>query len=864
MKIGMPNALKILLVLLCVSASLRLEVTAQIKPVYDQGALGLGRLLKRLNTSASAMMIGAHPDDEDTALLTYLARGENARTAYLSLTRGDGGQNIVGPELGEALGVIRTEELLQARKLDGAEQYFTRAYDYGFSKTLDEAKQKWDEKIVLCDAVRAIRAFRPLVVIAQFTGTPADGHGQHQFAGYLAPIAVRAAADIGQCTDAGPTWQVKKFYVRHRGQGEPRLRVNTGLYDPVLGRSYFEIAMEARSQHRSQEQGVLELKGEAFSALNLVGSDARENGVFDSLDTTIGGIVKNTGESSPRFAELAEKVRQAAARALEQYDAQNPSKMVPLLVEGHAAAYDAEWSVRSPGPKAFMAEKQAEFLAALRLAAGLQLDAISDRETVVPGESFTAAVRVFYPANSSIAVSGVTVKTPIGWTAGAVEPAQPTQAQQFRREVPNFVSTFSVKVTADALPTQPYWLKEGRRGDLFVWEPGPERALPIQLPESTAEIKVNIGGRGFTFSQPVEFRYADDIRGEIRRPLTVVPLASVSLDQDLIIVARGAKELRKNVAITVTNNSAGPVNGKIALTLPNGWTATTGDPNFALARKGESTSVQYSIRIPANPAPGSFPVRASAEIGETTYSRTMRIVAYPHIQTHRIYGDAAAKANVIDLKTVPARIGYVQGSGDRVPQAIAQMGLTVEAIDERTLASGDLTQFDVIVVGIRAYQVRTDIGAHNKRLLDFANAGGTLIVQYQLPGYTQQNLAPFPAQQGPRVADELAKVTVLEPTHPVFNTPNKITETDFEGWVQERNLYNFSTMDPRYKGLLESHDTNENENKGGLVVADVGKGKFVYCSYSLFRQLPAGVPGAYRLLANMLAYSENSSRPVRK
>lgn len=840
-----------------------IAVYPQIKPVYDQGALGLGRLLKRLNTSASAMMIGAHPDDEDTALLAYLARGENARTAYLSLTRGDGGQNIIGPELGEALGVIRTEELLQARKLDGAEQYFTRAYDYGFSKTLDEAKQKWDEKIILCDAVRAIRAFRPLVVIAQFNGTASDGHGQHQFAGYIAPIAVRAAADIGQCTDAGPTWQVKKFYVRHRGQGDPRLRVNTGRYDPMLGRSYFEIAMEARSQHRSQEQGVLELKGEAFSAVNLTGSEAKESGIFDSLDTSVRGIAANTVETSPRFDELAEKARQAAARALEEYDIRDPRKIIPILVEGHQAAYDAEWSTRSPGPKGFMADKQREFLAALRLAAGIQFDAISDRETVVPGESFSVAARVFYPPDPSITVKGIEIKAPAGWTVTPAEPAQP-QTQQFRREVPNFGAVFNVKPSPDARPTEPYWLGQPRHGDLFTWASGPERTLPLQAPEASAEVKAVIGGKEFTFTQPVEYRYADDIRGELRRPLAVAPPASVSLDQELLIVARGAKELRKNLAVTVTNHSSDAITGKVALSLPSGWTASAGGADFTLAKKGESTTVQFSVRIPANPAVGTFRVTAAATIGNAAYSQTMRTLAYPHIQTHRIYSDAAAKANVIELKTAQARIGYIPGSGDRVPQAIAQMGLTAETIDERTLASGDLSQFDVIVVGIRAYQVRTDIVAHNKRLLNFANAGGTLIVQYQLPGYTQQNLAPYPAQQGPRVSDELAKVTIVDPAHPLLTAPNKITDADFEGWVQERNLYNFSTMDAKYTGVLESHDANEAENRGGLVVADVGKGKYIYCSYSLFRQLPAGVPGAYRLLANMLAHSGNGSRPARK
>src|SRR5215203_1350864 len=338
-----PRAVTVLTFVVLVSAGLRSESHAQIRPVYDQGALGLAQQLKRLSTTASALMIGAHPDDEDTALLAYLARGENARTAYLSLSRGDGGQNLIGPELGEALGVIRTEELLQARRLDGAEQFFTRAYDYGFSKTLAEAKEKWDEKIILCDVVRVIRSYRPLVVISQFSGTPVDGHGQHQYAGYISPIAVKAAGDLAQCKDSGEVWAVRKFYFRHRGSDEPTLRINTGEFDPVLGRSYFEIAMQARSQHRSQEQGVLELKGDQFSSLDLVeGSGIRrekEKRIFDGLNTSVAG-----------------------QSTVEEYDPLKPELLVPKLLGGLPASQNA-----------------------LVRAAGIRLDVLSDRETVVPG-----------------------------------------------------------------------------------------------------------------------------------------------------------------------------------------------------------------------------------------------------------------------------------------------------------------------------------------------------------------------------------------------------------------------------------------------------------------------------------------------
>ncbi|MGQ0541617.1 MAG: PIG-L family deacetylase, partial [Blastocatellia bacterium] len=501
------------------------DATAQVRPVYDRGTTGLVQLLKRLNTSASVMMIGAHPDDEDTALLAYLARGENARTAYLSLTRGDGGQNIIGPELGEALGVIRTEELLQARRLDGAEQYFTRAYDYGFSKTLDEAKQKWDEKIILCDVVRVIREFRPLVVVSQFSGTAADGHGQHQFSGYITPLAIKAAADSTQCRDAGPAWNVRKLYVRHgfRATTEPRLRVNTGKYDPVLGRSYFEIAMEARSQHKSQEQGVLELKGDAFSGLNLVGSETKETGVFDGLNISIKGIAENTNNVEGSFIEKLETLQAIANRVLSEYDVRNPASILPMLTEGYKLSETAEASTRTPASKAFLETKSKQFLDAIRLAAGIQIDAIADKETVIPSEQFGTVVRLFFPLSDSVKVNDVVLNVPQGWTVSPTEPQAVTPQGAFRRETAKHTASYTLKVADDAKPAQPYWLEQQREGDMFRWKNDDNQTLPFQPPVASAKVTFVIHGVEVAFTQPVEYRFADDVRGEIRRPLEVVP-----------------------------------------------------------------------------------------------------------------------------------------------------------------------------------------------------------------------------------------------------------------------------------------------------------------------------------------------------
>jgi LmbE family N-acetylglucosaminyl deacetylase len=847
-----------MLALLCAFAPVR-EIKAQVRPVYDYGAIGLAQILKKLNTTKSVMMIGAHPDDEDSGLLAYLARGENARTAYLSLTRGDGGQNIIGSELFESLGVIRTEELLQARRLDGAEQYFTRAFDYGFSKTLAEAKEKWDEKTVLCDSVRAIRSFRPLVVVARFTGTPADGHGQHQFSGYIAPLAVKAAADPNQCAEAGPAWQVRKFYVSQgfRGTQEPGLKINTGQYDFLLGRSYFEIAMEGRSQHKTQEQGVLELKGEKISGLNLVDGAAqkaeRETGIFDGVDVSIRGIAQNTDNSQEivggKLAQLQNITEKLNESGLEK------EKLLPLLAQGWKAAYDAEWSTRYPQTKFFLQKKQAELADAIKLVAGLQIDALSDQETVVPGEDFLATVKIFYPGVDNLKVKEITLQKPLGWEA--VKTNAPSEANQnaFRRETGNENAFFTVKIPAGAQPTQPYWMESERNGYLFNWNADHNQNLPFQPALVSADVKIEVGGTEITFNQPVQYRFADDIRGEIRRDLNVVPTLSVSLDQKLLVAPLSDKPQTRRVVMSITNNSSKPVSGNAGLNIVGlekiDWQYSAETRAFNLKTKGEKTAVNFDVTIPARTKAGNYRIYAQAFSGEALATQEMNTLAYPHVQTHRFYTRAETKVAVLDLKTVPVKIGYIAGSGERVFDAIRQMGLSVEFLSANDLTSGDLAKFDVIVVGIRASQVRPDFVANHQRLLDYVRGGGTLFVQYQLPVY--QSLLPFPAQIGARVADENAKITILDPADPVFNFPNKITDEDFKDWVQERNLNAFTTFDANYKPLLEAHDPNEPENKGGLVVAAIGKGKYIYGSYAFFRQLPAGVPGAYRLFANILS-----------
>lgn len=860
--------------IVCVAALLQfvLPGVAQVRPVNDYGALGLGQLLKRLNTTASVMMIGAHPDDEDSALIAYLARGESARTAYLSLTRGDGGQNIIGPELGEALGVLRTEELLQARRLDGAEQYFTRAYDYGFSKTLAEAKSKWPEEVIKCDVVRAIRLFRPQVVISRFTGTPADGHGQHQYAGYISPISVKAAADPKQCTDTGPSWQVLKFYVEQSfsDTSQPTLKINTGQYDPILGRSYFEIAMEGRSMHRSQGEGRIEYHGDQVSGLNLVETKARrsekETAIFDGLRTTVADVDDILGNSDRpvsadvmRVADLAKKAKNEF-RLNALYDT---TVALANVVEAiRAAAVDKN---RNSDAVFLLKEKIEECSLALAISSGVHVDALADKETVVSGDSLGVAMKVFWPPAGENTIVDLSIKTLLSWQVDKTDAPKENNAAYVKREKPDSAAYFSVKTPLNGESTQPYWLAEPRKGDSFGWPNSRDQNEPFSEPIVRSEVSLAIDGRLVTLYIPVNFRFADPSRGEVRREINVVPALSVGVDRDLLIVPQSNKPQTKRIIVSVTNNSGSEQSGNLKLNVQaKGLTINApSGPAFDLKTRGSKASIPVDITIPAGAVVGSIPIHVGAVVGEAVFDKTMNVVAYPHIQTHRYYTSAVTNVEVVDLKAAQAKIGYIMGSGDEIPEAIRQMGIDVSMLEEKDLVSGDLSKFDTIVVGIRASETRPDLLANKQRLLDYVSNGGNLLMQYQRNNFMQSGLAPFAIdtndKQGTtagniaRVVDENAPVKILEPTHPIFNFPNKITDEDFKGWVQERNAYNLVTFDPKYTPLLESHDAGEQENKGGLVIAKVGKGNWVYCSYSFFRQLPAGVPGAYRLFENLIS-----------
>ncbi|HEX3101674.1 MAG TPA: NEW3 domain-containing protein, partial [Pyrinomonadaceae bacterium] len=562
------------------------------------------------------------------------------------------------------------------------------AFDYGFSKSLEEAKQKWPEEVIKCDVVRAIRLFRPLVVISRFSGTPSDNHGQHQYAGYISPIAVKAAADPQQCVDAGPVWQVQKFY-REIG-GTPTLRINTGQFDTLRGRSYGEIAIEGRSLHRSQGEGRIEPRGEQFSNLTYiegtVPKGANETSIFDGIDTTITGIAKtyhtSNGPISDSTTQALAVAQRSAEQALKDFDFRDPSKSASVLAEG----YDALERVIGPGfisgpPEAYemREEKQKNesgiffaaahqkdffFAEAIRKVVGLEIDALADVETAVPGEAFTTTIRVYCPSNPNVVISDISIPQRGRFKVSPLdEPVNPNASNASRRENANASARFKIEVPPDASPTQPYWLTEPRDGDVFRTTGGVVPFFPPILP---AWVRLNINGKQVILEQPIQYRYADPSRGEIRREVNVVPMLSLGVDQELLIVPQSDKPQTRTLTLSITNNGTKPVSGVDALNIPvqPEWNYTKSSAAFNLKGKGEKTNVSFDVTIPAKTKPGIYHIYPNAMVGEGLFNQTMTTIAYPHIQTHRYYTRTETVVNVLDLKVAPVKVGYIMGSGD--------------------------------------------------------------------------------------------------------------------------------------------------------------------------------------------------------
>ena len=822
----------------------------------------------RLPVVGSVLFTGAHPDDENSALLPNLAKRLHLRTAYLSATRGDGGQNLIGAEQYEALGILRTEELLAARRLDGAEQYFTQAYDFGFSKSAQESLAKWDREAVLGDFVRIVRKFRPDIMVSRFSGAPSDGHGHHQAAGILAQEAFRSAADPSrfpeQIREGLRPWQPARLFVNafRRGGGEG-ITVNLSEFSVLHGRTYAEIGLEGRSLHRSQGMGrAAGRRGPLTAGFRLIASrpgvPAAAQGLFDGVDVTLGRFNMLSGGSAT-VAQRVQAMQEAIASAQGALMPNQPARVLPFLGQGLAELRELrgefERGNASPAEKEralFLLElKEKDFLRAIALAGGSEVEADAEDNQIIPGEPFEVIVAARSRAPEiTVEEESISLEGPPGWRIERL-PAPGNGGTTGSR--------FRVTAPADAPVSQPYWLVRERQRDYFDALDAPYRGEAHNPPLLTARVTFSLAAQGQDLpvpqSEEVVRRSADRVYGARIEPLTVVPPLSIWIEPPVAVFPSAGSQ--QNLLVRVRNESAMAQGGVARLALPAGWWSEPASQEFSLRDRGDEAAVQFQVfAAGSGTVAQEVSVRAVAESEGESFSTGYQVVDYPHIVPRHLFRPAESKLLRFDMRVEPElRVGYVMGSGDEIPEALRQMGVTVEQLSESEIAFGDLGQYDVIITGIRAYEVRRDLSANQARLMEFVRNGGLMIVQYGRRGGFSEPLGPYPLAlgSGPRVTVEEAAVTILEPSHPLFQLPNRITAADFDGWVQERGIYFMQTWDSQYTSLLESHDPGEAPLRGGMLLASYGRGHYLYTGYAWFRQLPAGVPGAYRIFANMIS-----------
>jgi LmbE family N-acetylglucosaminyl deacetylase len=798
--------------------------------------------LERLDTLGSVMMIGAHPDDENTALLAYFSRGLHLRTAYLSLTRGEGGQNLIGSEQGDELGLIRTQELLAARGIDGAEQFFTRAIDFGFSKTAEETFTKWPREQLLGDVVWNIRRFRPDVIVLRFSGTPRDGHGQHQASAIIGKEAFSAAADPSKYPEQLQwlqPWQAKRlmwntFAFTAEQQKEEaaikdKLPIDLGEYSPELGYSYSQVAGMSRSQHRSQGMGAPEPKGSTKNYLVTISGDRATHDPFEGINITWSRV--------PGGAEVGALIE----RARDGFTGLHAEVLLPLLVDARSKMI----GIRD----ALATRKLREIDETIALISGLWTDAIADKYAATPGTSLklsiTALARVKVPATLlGVKVTGMEGVPPLDLAPATLVYNQPS------------FYTLTVPVPQNEPYSQPYWLVLPRDGAMYSVPDSRMIGNPENPPVLEAHFRVKVAGAEIEISRPVEYRYIDHVYGEKLRPLAIVPPVGVKIPELALVF--GSPTPRK-VDILVKANVP-KASGDVYLEAPSGWRVEPATRHFDLVAVDEETNESFTITPPPDSAIGQ--IRAVATVGDRKISSSTEVIDYPHIPIQTLFPPSDAKLVRAGILTLSKHIGYIMGAGDEVPAALHQIGCEVTLLTPDDLVRGELSRFDAIVTGVRAFNVRADLRANYQRLFDYAQNGGTVVVQYDvLEGgpfggnpTLLEHVGPYPIKVSrDRVTVEDAPVTFPNPQNSILHSPNEITDHDFEGWVQERGLYFANEWDPRYQSVLESHDPGEQPMPGGMLYTKYGKGVYIFSAYAWFRELPAGVPGAFRIFANMLS-----------
>jgi LmbE family N-acetylglucosaminyl deacetylase len=816
---------------------------ADPRPPAAMDAAEIRLALEKLQVTGSVLFVAAHPDDENTAFIAAMSKGRKVRTAYLSMTRGDGGQNLIGTETGIGLGVIRTQELIGARRIDGGEQYFTRALDFGYSKTADETMAKWGREEILSDFVRVIRAFRPDVIVTRFGIDGTGGHGHHTASAMLAEEAFVAAADpvrFPEQVAAGlKPWAAKRIlWNTWRPQLEnrdaklpPLLTLDVGEYAPLLGRAYSEIAGESRSLHRSQGFGAPERRGSIVNYLEHRGGEPAQKDLFEGVELGWGRVAGG------------ERVAAALKRAAADYRPEDPAAAVPALLEAHAA-------MAALPDDPLVVHKRRELLGAIRACAGLWFDAIAAQPAVTPGGR--ARVTLTALNRSRVPMTLESVELPFGAEARLTREARADsgkamagRALESNRPVSGEAS---LTVPTEQPLTQPYWLARPTLEGRFDVAEAALIGLPENPPAMVARFRVRADGQRLVFEVPLVHRWVDRVQGERYRDLAVVPPAAVHFPEATLLFADARP---KPVQVHVVSGDQ-PVRGTLRLELPAGWKSEPAQHAVDIASPKEERA--FTFTLTPGSATGVATARALLETGGRAWSQDIVTIDYEHIPLQLLFPPSEARLVRADVKRAGDDVAYVMGSGDEGPEALRQMGFRVTLLSDDDLATSDLSRFRSMVIGVRAYNTRPRLASLNPRLMDWVAKGGRLVVQYQTSDLPLAQLGPRPfTVSRDRVSVEQAEPRFLQPQHALLTTPNRITAADFDGWVQERGLYFANPWDASYQTVLSFNDPGETPKDGGLVVARHGQGTYLYTGLAFFRQLPAGVPGAWRLFANLVS-----------
>lgn len=848
-----------------------------LSPPSTGGLAAVDRGLAKLSGHQRLLVIGAHPDDEDTSLLALVARTLGGEAAYLSLSRGEGGQNLIGTELGVGLGLLRSQELLSARRIDGARQFFTRAYDFGYTRSLEETLRRWPREALLEDALRVVRTFRPQVIVSVFPPDPQAGHGQHQAAGVIAGEVYRRAAD----PEAAPRLDAEGLAPHHvqalyragffDRQAEA-LQISLGVVDPLDGRSVAQLARASRSQHRSQDMGSLQQLGAPGNRIIPLEGSATLEGAdpFAGIDTRLRSLAAPLPEGQKKNAvtERLDRVEALARAARENLSAVALGEAVAPLAEVLGLLEEARGLLEGGEPRqtavaGLLSEKILVASEALTAAAGIAVDAYGEGETLVPGVPVEITVEAWNSSGETVEVEEAALEVPEGWRTRALEGGE---GEEGEISLPSSLAAgelgsrrFQVTVPQGTPPRVPYFLERPLEGDLYDWSATPPevRGAPFAPPPVRARFRFAVAGRSVELVREAVYRYGDQAVGEIRRPFQVRPRLEVEVDDTLTVWPVGSRE---SAEVTVRVRNLGPeaAEGRLRVVAPDGWPVPPERP-FRLAADGDQEAFLVTLEAPPDLEAGDHLFRFEAVAGGETFAGATPLVEYPHVRPTPLPRPSELLVRAADLKLPEAeRIGYVRGASDRVPELLSRLGLPLEELSAESLSAVDLGTFDVLVIGSRAYETDPALAQANERLLEYVREGGRLVVQYQQYQFVRGGFAPYPLEiERPhaRVTDETAPVTALAPGHPFLNRPNVIGAEDWSSWVQERGLYFPSTWDEAYTPLLAMADPQEPERRGGLLVARLGEGEYVYTGLAFFRQLPAGVIGSYRLFLNLLSGS---------